>query len=223
MSELLRLHKEVVPGGKDIILTVAAIIAAYVAIKGLGTWRRQLKGNTEYKLAKNILTAVYELREAISAVRHPFMRYSQEPDLPKEKLKELSAREKNWQALVQVYQKRWEPVPAAKAKLDANLLEAEAVWGRDSVGKITPLNGLIGELLWAITCYRERAKGEAGLITTETCSVSPEGRHRCRSICVYDNSFLPDVWWLVDAVHAEGSAIALQLHHAGRLMGIKFL
>jgi hypothetical protein len=107
-------------------------------------------------LAKNILTAVYELREAISAVRHPFMRYSQEPDLPKEKLKELSAREKKWQALVQVYQKWWEPVPAAKAKLDANLLEAEAVWGRDSVGKITPLNGLIGELLWAIQDYLEK-------------------------------------------------------------------
>jgi hypothetical protein len=83
------------------------------------------------------------------------MQYPQEPDLPKEKLKELSEREKNWYALAQAYQKRWEPVPAAKAKLDANLLEAEAVWGRSILNKVMPLNGLIAELLWAIQDHME--------------------------------------------------------------------
>jgi hypothetical protein len=73
MKELLYLFKEVVPLAKDIILIFAAIIAIYVGIYGLGTWRRQLKVNTEYQLAKNILVAVYELREAISNVRCPLM------------------------------------------------------------------------------------------------------------------------------------------------------
>ena len=43
----------------------------------------------------------------------------------------------------------------------------------------------------AIAYYRERAKGGAGLIITETCPVDPSGRHRTGSLCVYDESFLP--------------------------------
>jgi len=69
----------------------------------------------------------------------------------------------------------------------------------------------------AIAYYRERAKGGAGLIITETCPVSLPGRHRSRSICVYDDSFLPGLRRLADSIHAEGGAMALQLHHAGRL------
>lgn len=67
MNELLIIIKEIVSVAKDIILAFAAIVASYVGIKGLGTWRRQLKGNAEYELAKNILTAIYELREAIAS------------------------------------------------------------------------------------------------------------------------------------------------------------
>lgn len=126
------------------------MIAGYVGLMGLGTWRRQLKANTEYVLAKDLLRSIYELREAISSARHPFMQYSQEPDMPEEKLKELSEKEKRWHAMVQAYQKRWDPVPKAKSAFDTTLLEAEVVWGKKIVEITEPLNGLIGELLWAI-------------------------------------------------------------------------
>lgn len=114
---------------KDVVLAIAAIVAASVGLRGLGTWRRQLRGNTGYQLAKNILSSVYELREAIAGVRSPLMQYSREPELSQDKLRELSHREKEWHAWAQAYQRRWDPVPAAKAKLDSNLLEAEVVWG----------------------------------------------------------------------------------------------
>ena len=146
---------EVVAIFKDIVLTLAAIVAGYVGIRGLDTWRRQLRGNTEYQLAKNMLGSVYELREAISSVRNPFMQYSKEPDLPEDKLKELSQREREWHALAQAYQRRWEPVPKATAKLDANLLEAEVVWGPAIRAKAAPLNRLTGELLFALQDHLE--------------------------------------------------------------------
>lgn len=146
---------EIVVIVKDIVLTLAAIVAGYVGIRGLGTWRRQLRGNTEYQLAKSMLTSVYELREAISSVRNPFMQYSKEPDLPEDKLKELSQREREWHALAQAYQRRWEPVPKAMAKLDANLLEAEVVWGSGIRAKANPLNRLTGELLFALQDHLE--------------------------------------------------------------------
>lgn len=155
MNEVLTTAKEVVPLVKDFVLTVAAIVAGYVGIKGLGTWRRQLRGNTEYQLAKTLLTAIYELREAVSNVRHPFMHYSREPELAQEKLKELSEREREWHSLAQAYQKRWAPVAAAKAKIEANILEAEVVWGRDILTKAEPLNKLIGELFWALQEHLE--------------------------------------------------------------------
>ena len=134
-------------------------MAACVGVRCLNTWRRQLRGNTEYQLAKSILASVYEVREAIVSVRHPFMLYSREPDhLPQEKLKELSQGEREWHALAQAYQRRWEPVQTAKAKLDANLLEAEVVWGPDIRSKVNPLNGLIVELLIAIQDHLEARK-----------------------------------------------------------------
>ena len=155
MNELFCFLENMLPIVKDVAITGAAIIAGYVGIKGLGTWRRQLKGNTEYELAKQLLRSVYELREAIASVRHPFMQYSQEPDMPEEKLKELSVREKQWHAMAQAYQKRWEPVPKAKSTLDTTLLEAEVVWGQRIVEIVSPFDELIGELLWAIQDHLE--------------------------------------------------------------------
>lgn len=69
----------------------------------------------------------------------------------------------------------------------------------------------------AIAYYAERARGGAGLIITEASPVSLAGRHRGRSLCAYDDSFLPGLRHLANTVHAHGSALALQLHHAGRL------
>ncbi|MDI6752963.1 MAG: NADH:flavin oxidoreductase, partial [Thermodesulfobacteriota bacterium] len=69
----------------------------------------------------------------------------------------------------------------------------------------------------AICYYTERARGGAGLIITEASPVSLSGMHRGRGLCAYDDSFLPGLRRLVTSIHAQGSAIALQLHHAGRL------
>jgi len=158
---LVLILKEWLPLIKDVILTGAAIIAGYVGLKGLSTWRRQLKGNTEYILAKQLLTSIYELREAIAGVRHPFMQYSAEPDVPAEKLKELSSREKEWLAKAQAFQKRWEPTAKAKSVLDTTLLEAEVVWGRNIVEKVAPIDTLVSELRWAIQDYLETTNPNA--------------------------------------------------------------
>lgn len=150
MEDLFCALKAWLPIIKDTVLTGAAVIAGYVGLKGLGTWRRQLKGNTEYELAKSLLKAVYELREAIAGARFPFMIYLRDPDMPEEKLRELSDQEKRWHTMAQAFQKRWEPVPKAKAKLDALVLESEVVWGQCIVDKVRPLAGLLGDLLGTI-------------------------------------------------------------------------
>jgi hypothetical protein len=127
---------EIVTLVKDCILGLTAPVAAYVAVRGLNKWQPQLTGNTNHQLAKNILMNLYEIRDATERVRNPFLTHAAEPDLPKEKLEELDARQKAWYATVQEYERRWKPIPIAKARLDANLWEAEAVWGKATIEKV---------------------------------------------------------------------------------------
>ena len=59
MEEIFCTLKLWVEPAKEIILTIAAIIGVVVAFVGLRTWRKQLKGNTEYELARRFLHSVY--------------------------------------------------------------------------------------------------------------------------------------------------------------------
>jgi 2,4-dienoyl-CoA reductase-like NADH-dependent reductase (Old Yellow Enzyme family)/thioredoxin reductase len=63
---------------------------------------------------------------------------------------------------------------------------------------------------------KRRAMGGAGLIITEITSVHPTGSVIPSQLGVYDDRFIPGLKKMVDAVHAAGSKVALQLHHAGR-------
>ena len=135
---------------KDIAVTGAALVAAYIGLRGLSAWRRQLTGNAEYQLAKNILACVYELRDRVIEVRSPFMSHSSEPDLPKETLENMSREQKDWHAYAQAYQKRWDRIPAVKNRLDVNMWEAEAVWGKDLATKGLELNRMLNTLLFGV-------------------------------------------------------------------------
>jgi 2,4-dienoyl-CoA reductase-like NADH-dependent reductase (Old Yellow Enzyme family)/thioredoxin reductase len=63
---------------------------------------------------------------------------------------------------------------------------------------------------------RRRARGGAGLIITEIASVHPSGSAIANELGAYDDRFIPGLKEIADAVHASGSKVALQLHHAGR-------
>ncbi|MCD4813731.1 hypothetical protein K8S19_08585 [bacterium] len=72
---------------KDVILTGAAIA---VAITGLNTWKRQLKGKFEYDLCRRILVTLFKYRDAIDGVRHPFMYASEKPNPPEKETKSMT-------------------------------------------------------------------------------------------------------------------------------------
>jgi hypothetical protein len=144
-----------VPIGKDIAVALAAITGGFVGIRGLATWQRQLSGNTEYRLAKDILTCVCDIRDTIDTIRNPLVSYPHEPDLPKEKLETLATRQREWHALAQAYERRWRPLQAIVARLETNLIEAEVVWGNRTVDKACILSSLISDLHRAIHLFVE--------------------------------------------------------------------
>jgi 2,4-dienoyl-CoA reductase-like NADH-dependent reductase (Old Yellow Enzyme family)/thioredoxin reductase len=60
------------------------------------------------------------------------------------------------------------------------------------------------------------AKGGAGLIITEIACVHPSGSIGGGHLGIYDDSFIPGLKKMAQAVHDAGTKTALQLHHAGR-------
>jgi hypothetical protein len=97
---------------KDIVTIIATSIAAVVAITGLQTWRKQLKGNAEYELARDILVAVYRVRDAIRNCKFPPI-----PE-PLEEVKKF-------------HDQQLPKLDDMLSNLDIELLEAEAIWGEN--------------------------------------------------------------------------------------------
>lgn len=114
---------------KDVALTGAAITGAIVAVKGLGTWQRQLKGQSEYDLSRRILVSLFKYRDAINGVRYPAMWVTEMPYPPEEEAATMSDEKKRFYGTSKAYQARWDKVQTERTSLYADLLEAEAIWG----------------------------------------------------------------------------------------------
>ncbi len=63
---------------------------------------------------------------------------------------------------------------------------------------------------------KRRAQSGAGLIITEITEVHPLGSASPRCLGIWDDKFIPGLTKLAEVVHAQGSKIAMQLHHTGR-------
>lgn len=116
---------------KDIVTTLSAGTVAYVAVLGLRAWRIQLRGRTEYELARRILTAVYKLRNAIELVRNPVLLSTEIDRSVKEAKFDVEASDPDFErkSTAAVLQRRWHSVTAALVDLELGALEAEATWG----------------------------------------------------------------------------------------------
>jgi hypothetical protein len=136
---------------KDIVLTVAALIGMIVAVFGLNTWNRQLKGGAEYELTRRLLKCTYRLREAIKGVRNPTILPSEQVITDGEKHERIERQK--YLGLAFAYQARWEKVVAARDELQTELLEGEVLWGDQIYEKFDLLFKLQNELLADVNSY----------------------------------------------------------------------
>lgn len=135
---------------KDLVLTAAAVTGAYVAIKGLGTWRRQLRGQSEYELSRRILLTLFKYREAMNGARNPVMWAHEMPSLPREEAAVLTDEQVHFFGVSKAYQNRWDKVLEQRRLLDADLLESEVMWSGDLRVICAPIFKLESELAGAI-------------------------------------------------------------------------
>ena len=72
---------------------------------------------------------------------------------------------------------------------------------------------------WHLVHLGKFALGGAGLILTESTAVSPEGRIGTADLGLWSDAQIGPLRRVVDFVHGQGSAIGVQLAHAGRKAG----
>lgn len=148
---------------KDIATTIIGGMALCVAWQGLSTWRRQLKGNAEYDVARKLVLSAYKLRDALEGVRTPGIHPTEVAHALKETGTSLEGTDERTSRRVQagaVYQLRWRPVQDAKSELRLNSLEARALWGDEVESAFREANECVCKLWAAITVSREFERHE---------------------------------------------------------------
>lgn len=141
--------------------TFATISAGTVAWLGLRAWHVQLRGRTEYDLARRLLRAVFEVRDQIASVRMSFVPVAEIVEAVKGA--GLDPENVNLvddpRRLSLVYQRRWIPLSKALSSLAAEAVEAEVLWGQDVRNLEIQLRQLVGQLNGALNVYlRDRGQ-----------------------------------------------------------------
>lgn len=119
------------------IVPVAGIVVAWM---GLNTWRRQIKGTDKYKVASDLLTEVYRVREAVQVIRSSFIQYVPKND--KDETKEMN----NFLGYVEALDRRWKEVTDPLANLSLLSLKAEVHLGKSMKSEVDELMQLVKEL-----------------------------------------------------------------------------
>jgi hypothetical protein len=146
---------EIIAAIKDVLVALAAAITAIVAIVGLTSWRRELKGKAEFEVARNLIRATYALRDAVQDSRAPFVSGG---EFPSGYGHANPSSDDEAQAFGYVFKKRWTPVSKAVQEVDTQTLEAEAFWGAEIRSKTDTLRQCVGELRAAMVAFVDDKK-----------------------------------------------------------------
>lgn len=134
-----------------IVTTIATPLAICAALLGLRTWRHQLKGNTEYELARRYLKGVFRVRDSFRIVRSPMMYPPVQESDPNGA---LSDRQKQFrQDQRKEYGRRLQELQKSWSELEVEVLEAEVLWGESAKDAVKPLRECIAELATTIAEY----------------------------------------------------------------------
>lgn len=118
--------KDAVTIGKDLVVSLAAIVTASVAVNGINSWRRETQGKARFDVARTLLKSAFRVRDEVSYCRSPFIPAA---EFPQEHDPTSHSNEDRYKAYVHVYSNRWNPVRDAIKEFDAAVLEAEVLWG----------------------------------------------------------------------------------------------
>lgn len=153
---------------RDIFVGGSAATAAYFAYQGLDTWRRELKGRSEYQLAKDVFKALYRVREAFKIVRNPEI-FSYEYPEEMRNFHGYLKREHDFDGTMHVYNERLKHLNKAFLELEDLHLHAQVEWGPEFQDRIVKLRECRSDLFTVIDIMLDRKKNpqDRGMIDAE--------------------------------------------------------
>ena len=129
----------------SIIKGLSIIIASIVAVRGLNSWRFELKGKKEIELAEQVLALFYECRDAIKMIRNPFS-FSGEGQTRKRSENEIENETKLLDQAYVVFE-RYEKVKSSFTTLRSLKYRFIIVFGKDSEEPFIKLFQTMNEIL----------------------------------------------------------------------------
>lgn len=203
---------EWISAGKDVLVGLSVVTAAVFAYLCLSAWKKELKGKSEYQLAKDVLKSVYRVREAFKHVRNPAIYQYEYPEEMRDHHGHLK-REHDYEGKAHVYEKRWEVMAKAFGELEEHHLEAQVEWGPKFQNRITKLRSCHVDLMIAIQQMLERKKNPR-----EAPLNKPEERAEERSVLYHlgkdskHDKFTPEI---DDAINEFERWLRPHIEHKG--------
>ncbi|EPN4988739.1 hypothetical protein [Vibrio alginolyticus] len=125
---------------KDVFSILGTVGALIIGTFGLFTWRRQLRGTSEYELAKKAVFKTYEVQQALQAVRNTMLYLSKEEVEVGRRLEEEQ----------RIYNERMTLLYEKWAELQTIRLETKAIWSDNAHNCFNEIQQRIGDLRGAI-------------------------------------------------------------------------
>jgi hypothetical protein len=137
---------------KEQIVSISAVIGVCIAFAGLRSWRKELKGKSEYQKAKDVLKAAFRVKIGFMVVRQSMMYFHEYPKEMCDEIGNLKSGQE-FEATKYLYQNRMKVLLDAFKELENQTLEAQVEWGNEFQSVILPLKLCLGELIRAIQDY----------------------------------------------------------------------
>lgn len=132
----------------ELITAFTAVAAFIVSIPGLNSWKKQMTRRVEYELARRSLRAVYGVRDSIAIVRNPWVSYEEMVRSLKEKGEDKDPIDDSKATNHAVYSLRWDKIIKSQSDLQAEMGEAEIIWGHEIIEMTRQLDEKV-RILWS--------------------------------------------------------------------------
>ena len=147
--DLFMLFLRILEVSGTLLVGAAASFGAWVAWKG---WQRDMRGQTEYKLAVDLLKATYCFRDAIDLARSRLI-FAHEMIIEDEDSTNSSDDMQKFKEMTRAYEERWKQAMQEQQTIYDNLQSAEVIWGEDVKNLFQDLFAHTIKLRWAIEEY----------------------------------------------------------------------
>ena len=138
---------------KDWLTLIIAGCGVWVAWQGLRTWRRQLKGTSQFDVAKRLMLKVYQIRQDVEFCRAPFrtiQMFTHDEDgkpIPKNEQQYYSSNKEMWS--------RFNVIVKTLNEIEFLLFESEIIIDKKIRSIFMPIEEVCRELRLSIEEYIE--------------------------------------------------------------------